>query len=123
MARIRSIVGVAVLMALLPLTACRRSATEEAPSEHAPAAAQSGVLTVGSVSLNPTQEFETVRPFARFVASRLGEVGIGKGRVVVVDSLSKMIAEITEMKISRLSAGTWALTSVDEAPNTAPLPE
>jgi phosphonate transport system substrate-binding protein len=54
----------------------------------------SGVLTVGSVSLNPTQEFEIFRPFARFLATRLHDVGIGKGRVVVVDSLSRMAAEI-----------------------------
>lgn len=94
MVRLRSIAGVAVLLALVVLIACRRVSIGESPPDHAPAAAQSGVLTVGSVSLNPTQEFEVVQPFARFVASRLGEVGIGIGRVVVVDSLSKMIAEI-----------------------------
>ena len=53
-----------------------------------------GVLTIGSVSLNPTQEYEVVRPFADFVAANLHHVGIGRGRVVVVSSLSQMIEEL-----------------------------
>jgi phosphonate transport system substrate-binding protein len=51
------------------------------------------------VSLNATQEFEIVRPFADFVAANLHEVGIGRGRVVVVGSLSQMVEEIREGRV------------------------
>lgn len=53
-----------------------------------------GVLTIGSVSLNPAQEYEVMRPLANYLASRMAEAGIGRGRVVVVDSLRKMVAEL-----------------------------
>jgi phosphonate transport system substrate-binding protein len=58
-----------------------------------------GVLTIGSVSLNPTQEYEVVRPFADFVAANLNEVGIGRGRVVVAGSLSQMVEELQEGRV------------------------
>jgi len=58
-----------------------------------------GVLTIGSVSLNPTQEYEVVRPFADFVAANLHHVGIGRGRVVVVGSLNQMIEELREGRV------------------------
>ena len=58
-----------------------------------------GVLTIGSVSLNPTQEYEVVRPFADFVAANLHQVGIGRGRVVIVGSLSQMVEELREGKV------------------------
>jgi len=53
-----------------------------------------GVLTVGSVSLNPAAEHDVFRPLADYLAARLGSVGIGRGRVVVVDSLSTMVNEL-----------------------------
>ena len=61
-----------------------------------------GVLTIGSVSLNPTQEYEVVRPFADFVAANLHQVGIGRGRVVIVGSLSRMVEELREGKVDLL---------------------
>ena len=56
--------------------------------------APAGVLTFGSVSLNPAHEFEVFRPFANQVAERLHNVGIGKARVEVVGSLSQMVEEL-----------------------------
>jgi len=61
-----------------------------------------GVLTIGSVSLSPTQEYEVVRPFADFVAANLHNVGIGRGRVVVVGSLSQMVEELREGRVDLL---------------------
>jgi phosphonate transport system substrate-binding protein len=58
--------------------------------------APTGVLTFGSVSLNPTQEYGVVRPFADFVASKLHGAGIGRARVMVVSSLSQMVEELRE---------------------------
>ena len=78
------------------------------PSEPAPssvAAAQpapAGVLTIGSVSLNPTHEYEVVRPFVDFIAANLHHVGIGRGEVVVVSSLSQMIEELREGRVDLL---------------------
>ena len=59
-----------------------------------PAPVAAGVLSFGSVSLGPAQEYGLFRPFASYVASQLGAVGIGKARVVVVDSLSQMVEEL-----------------------------
>ena len=61
--------------------------------------APAGVLTIGSVSLNPTHEYEVVRPFVDFIAANLHHVGIGRGRVVVVSSLSQMIEELREGRV------------------------
>lgn len=58
-----------------------------------------GVLTFGSVSLNPAQEYEVFRPFANHVAANLHEVGISRGRVVVVGSLSQMVEELREGRV------------------------
>jgi phosphonate transport system substrate-binding protein len=54
----------------------------------------SGVLTIGSVSLSPAQEHGVFQPLADYLGARLGSVGIGRGRVVVVDSLSTMVDEL-----------------------------
>jgi phosphonate transport system substrate-binding protein len=64
--------------------------------------APAGVLTIGSVSLNPAQEYEVVRPFAEFVAANLHGVGIGRGRVEVVGSLSQMVEELREGRVDLL---------------------
>jgi phosphonate transport system substrate-binding protein len=61
-----------------------------------------GVLTIGSVSLNPTQEYEVVRPFVDFLAANLDNVGIGRGRVVIVGSLSQMVEELREGRVDLL---------------------
>jgi len=96
------------------------------PSEPPPssvAAAQqpvpAGVLTFGSVSLNPTHEYEVVRPFADFVAANLHNVGIGRGRVVVVGSLSQMVEELREGRVDLLidspfpAVFVWQRTDVE----------
>lgn len=78
-----------------------------------------GVLTIGSVSLNPTQEYEVVRPFADFVAANLHHVGIGRGRVVVVGSLSQMVDELQEGRVDLLidspfpAVFVWQRTDVE----------
>jgi phosphonate transport system substrate-binding protein len=75
------------------------------PSAAPPAGVESiepvppGVLTFGSVSLNPAQEFEVFRPFADLVAERLHDVGIGRGRVEVTGSLSQMVEELREGRV------------------------
>ena len=69
------------------------------PAVASPSPAPAGVLSFGSVSLNPTQEFDVVRPFADFVAANLHEVGIGRARVVVVASLSQMVEELREGRV------------------------
>jgi phosphonate transport system substrate-binding protein len=61
--------------------------TDVKPVEPAP----EGVLSFGSVSFNPAQEFEVFRPFADHVAARLHHIGIGRGRVEVAGSLSQMV--------------------------------
>lgn len=81
-------------MSLLAAVACGGPIGDEKTSIGQPTSAETGVLTFGSVSLTPASEFETFRPFADYVASHLENVGIGKGRVVVVDSLSKMVEEL-----------------------------
>ena len=78
-------------------------ASEPPPSSVAAAQpAPAGVLTIGSVSLNPTHEYEVVRPFVDFIAANLHHVGIGRGEVVVVSSLSHMIEELREGRVDLL---------------------
>lgn len=64
-----------------------------------PSSRPPGVLTIGSVSLNPAQEHDVFQPLADYVGERLESVGIGRGRVVVVDSLSTMIDELEEGRV------------------------
>jgi len=83
----------ASVVILTAVAACGRepvlSVEEPGPDSRPP-----GVLTIGSVSLNPAAEHDVFRPLAEHLASRLGSVGIGRGRVVVVDSLSTMVNEL-----------------------------
>lgn len=58
-----------------------------------------GVLSFGSVSFNPAQEFEVFRPFANHVAERLHHVGIGRGRVEVAGSLSQMVELLRQGRV------------------------
>lgn len=67
------------------------------PEPEAPAPA--GVLTIGAVSLNPGRELEVAQPFADYLAGRLGPVGIGQGRVVVVDSMRGMVEELAAGRV------------------------
>jgi len=66
--------------------------TADQPVAEQPAAA--GVVTLGSVSLTPGQEYEVLQPFATALAARLGDVGIGSGRVLVVDSVGAMAEKL-----------------------------
>jgi phosphonate transport system substrate-binding protein len=78
-----------------------------------------GVITFGSVSLNPAREHEVFRPFVDHVASQLSEVGIGRGRVVVVDSISMMVEELENGRVdvyidSPFPVGfVWKRTEID----------
>ena len=68
-------------------TACGPRSTAAVPT---PSPRPTGVVTLGSVSLTPGQEYEILQPFAEALAARLGSVGIGAGRSVVVDSVGAM---------------------------------
>ena len=81
-------------LALVVLFACGRSSVPLPEAVATATPPPSGVLTFGSVSLNPTREYDIVRPFADIVAAKLHDVGIGRGRVEVVGSLSQMVEEI-----------------------------
>ncbi len=87
-----------LVLALLMLSCAGESehGPQEPPVTSAPAA---GVLRIGSVSLTPAREHEVIQPFADYVASRLGEFGIGQGRVVVVDSLNRMANELAAGRV------------------------
>ena len=81
-------------MWLLAAIACGGPSGDEETAIRRSTSTENGVLTFGSVSLTPANEFDVFRPFADYVASRLHDVGIGSARVVVVDSLSMMVEEI-----------------------------
>ena len=91
--------GRMALVGILVVAACSGPVGEQGTEGSQPPPRPSGVLTVGSVSVNPTREHEMVRPFVNHLASRLGDVGIGEGRVIVVDSLSKMVAEMESGRV------------------------
>jgi phosphonate transport system substrate-binding protein len=93
----RFLIGLLPTAALLiSVLSCGGPRVHDAATESEPIELPSGVITVGSVSLNPTREHEIVGPFARYLAAQLTDVGIGAGRVVVTDSLSKMVTEINQ---------------------------
>lgn len=52
--------------------------------------ASKGVLTVGSVSLQPTREYAVFRPFAAYLGGSLAAVGIGRGEAVVESSVGRL---------------------------------
>ena len=80
-----------------------------------------GVLTIGSVSLKPAQEYEVFRPFANFVAANLHEVEIGRGRVVVVGSLSQMVEELREGRVDLFIDSPFPAAFVWKHGDTRPL--
>jgi phosphonate transport system substrate-binding protein len=91
---VRGLLSLGASGLLLAAVGCGPAA-ESVPANGPTAAPDAtGVLTFGSVSLSPAQEYGLFRPFASYVASKLGGVGIGRGRVVVVDSISQMVDEL-----------------------------
>jgi phosphonate transport system substrate-binding protein len=104
---------------LIMVIACGGRTDEQAEPGGPVPPALTGVITFGSVSINPAREHEVFRPFVDHVASRLGEVGIGRGRVVVVDSISKMVEELKKGRVdvyidSPFPVGfVWKRTDVD----------
>jgi len=84
---------------LIAVMACGHRADERTAPDSISTPAPSGVLTFGSVSLNPVGEHEVFRPFVDYVVSRLGDVNIGKGRIIVVDSISKMVEELDQGRV------------------------
>ena len=79
--------------------ACGQPSSTQPSAVEIEATIPSGIITFGSVSLNPAQEFDVFRPFANHVAANLHDVGIGRGRVVVVGSLSQMVEELREGRV------------------------
>lgn len=86
----RWMIPAAILLAALNCGRDLEPEVESSISEKRPP----GVITIGSVSLKPAQEYELFRPLADYLASRLQDVGIGRGRVVVVESLTTMVREL-----------------------------
>ena len=85
-----ALIGSSLIVAI----ACGDRTDEQVEPGGTAAPAPSGVMTFGSVSLNPAREHEVFRRFVNHVVSRLGDAGIGRGRVVVVDSISQMVEEL-----------------------------
>lgn len=83
-----------MILACIVANACGQGSEAETNPPGSAVSSPTGVLTIGSVSLNPGQEYEVYRPLADYIVSRLHDVGIGQGRVVVVDSLRKMVEEL-----------------------------
>jgi len=88
----------ALLVVLAAELACSAGGTGQAPPEPA-TAPPAGVLTIGSLSLSPGREHAVVQPFADYLAGRLGPVGIGHGRVVVVESVRGMVEELAAGRV------------------------
>ncbi len=83
-----------VTLWLLVLAGCGGQADHPQAPVGPPESRPGGVLTFGSVSLDPAWEHEVFEPFADHVCSQMADVGIGHGRVVVVDSLNRMAEEV-----------------------------
>lgn len=76
---------------------CSQQADESAAVPRTPDTAEpipAGVLRMGSVSVQMAREHAIYLPFVEWVASRLHDVGIGVGKVVVEDSLGAMADRI-----------------------------
>jgi phosphonate transport system substrate-binding protein len=99
---------------MISAASCAGPAAREAATDPKPVSAASGVITFGSVSINPTREHEIVGPFADYVASKLADVGIGSGRVLVVDSLSQMVTEISRQKVDIFIDSPFPVAFVSE---------
>ncbi len=84
-------------VALAAIAGCGEPvATPSAPTADA---APTGVLTIGSVSLEPAREHAKVMAFAEELVSRLHPVGIGRARVVVESSLGAIAARIGQGEV------------------------
>jgi phosphonate transport system substrate-binding protein len=106
---------------LVGVIGCGTPSETPPPMSVAPVPAPSGVIAFGSVSINPTQEYEVFRPFADFLASKLHDVGIGRARVVVVGSLSQMAEEIREERVDLFIDSPFPVAFVSNRCEVKPL--
>lgn len=84
-----------VVVAVALLIGCGGSRSRSPELAATSADLPDGVLTVGSVSLEPAREHAVYEPVAAWLAAHLHDVGIGHSRVVVVDSLGAMAERIS----------------------------
>lgn len=106
---------------LLDLPACGPVPSKGAAPESVRSPAPPGVITIGSISLDPGRDYEVFRPFADYLASRLGEVGIGTGKVVVSDSLSRMVAALERKSVDLYIDSPFPVAFVCERAGTRPI--
>ncbi len=73
-----------------------------------------GVIRIGSISNEPAEEIGVFQPFADHLASRLGDVGIGHGEVVVAGDISSMAALIADDKIDLYLDSPFPLVAMQQ---------
>ena len=56
-------------------------------------------LVIGHISDTPGETIKIINPFAEYLASQLGDLGIDRGKVLVVDSISEMANKMRNQEI------------------------
>lgn len=64
-----------------------------------PGAAWAGSITVGSISVDPADDFAEFAPLAAYLAKQLPSDGVDRGRVVVADGIPQMARYLREGKV------------------------
>jgi phosphonate transport system substrate-binding protein len=73
-------------------------------------------LVIGRISNNPSRHYQELKPLLDYVVSRMSEVGITQGTVLLVKDQSEMIQALKEKKIDWATKGVFqALSSHEQA--------
>jgi phosphonate transport system substrate-binding protein len=84
------------------------------------AAQQQGVISIGSISLEPRKEINRFQPFVDYLAGQLGAAGISSGRVFLAGSMEEMAGHIRQGRVDIYIDSPFPVSKVMEISGAKP---
>ncbi len=109
------------LLALLSLVGCSSQKPPASADTPVPTPCAGKSITIGEISDTPKTVIDNVLPFARYLASRLGDSGIVCGHVKVTDTVAGMIKLINSQEVDVYFDSVFPATIVSDATGAEPI--
>ncbi len=111
----------ATLLALTGSLGCSSQIPAASADTPVPTPCLGKSITIGEISETPGTVINNVLPFARYLASRLGDLGVVCGHVKVTDTVSGMIKLINNQEVDIYFDSVFPATMVGDATGAEPI--